>query len=100
MDPEYHEEMEDCQKLQYNECIQRLQENSSLTFEFGILKFTNKSAKNGQNNLMWQEFVRIKNPEYQNLIDKIVYRVDFCVDQTNLMGIKEPFTYMTDDFLF
>ena len=50
--------------------------------------------------MMWQEFVRIKNPEYQNLIDKIVYRVDFCVDQTNLMGIKEPFVYMTDDFLF
>ena len=49
---------------------------------------------------MWQEFVRIKNQEYQNLIDKIIYRVDFCVNQTNLIGIKEPFVYMTDDFLF
>lgn len=96
LDPEYKEEMELHLCNQYSECIERMSENCPLTFEIGLREIKNK--KGGEN--AWQEYVRVKNPDYQNIIDKILYRVDFCINETNLNGIKDPLVHMTNDYLF
>ena len=74
----------------------KLQESCPLTFEIGIR--TIEGVKKGQKN--WQEFVRIKDPEFQNIIEKILWRVDFGLNATNLKGIKEPQVHNTNDHFF
>ena len=49
MDPDFHEEMALRDAEEYQECISRLQENSSITFELGMRKLVNKTAKKGEN---------------------------------------------------
>jgi len=51
----------------------------------------------------WQEYVRIINPEYNAIIDKIIYQVDFCINLTNYGGfgvLKNPIVQKTNDQFF
>lgn len=96
LDPDYQEEMKQHQEEQYTACMEKMQENCPLTFEIGIRDLGKKKRENNP----WQSYVKLKNPEYQNIIDKILYRVDFCINKTNMKGIKDPLVHMTNDYLF
>ena len=43
--PDYHKELASVHEEEYRDCISRLQENSSITFELGIREVENKAKK-------------------------------------------------------